>query len=123
VQLALHELGGAAARRNRFADAPGAGPRLRALGGEAVPGVEDAAGIAADDPHVSELHGAGLVTQRRLQQPDLAGIDHGQDGFAGGESLPDERRRGGHELSLAGVQERLVPEGRVPTIPRRRFGR
>jgi hypothetical protein len=75
--------------------------------------------VVADDPHVGELHGAGLLAQCGPQQPDLVGVQDGQDRLAAGQPFADECRGGGHELALARVEECLVPEGGVEGILRR----
>jgi hypothetical protein len=110
VALALGQLGGAAPGPHGFADAAQRAAAVGVGGHEVAPRRDDAAGVAAEVPHLDEVDAVGVGPEGVAQELDLLGVDRDQRGLAGSHSLAEERHRGGHELVETRVEEGLMPE-------------
>ena len=116
VTLALDELLRAPLRPDRLADA--SHRTVPVLAHELRPGRDDPGGVDPDIGHVGEPNRARGRPELFSEQIDLPGADDHENGFPDLDGVPDERGGPLEELGLAGVEERLVPEGGVIELQR-----
>jgi len=111
VALALDQLGRGPPGPDGLADAAGPPVGDVVAGHEVAPGGDDPGRVGSDVGHVGEGDPVGVAAQGGAEQADLGRAHHHQDRLVGGDPLADEREGAGQEVDLAGVQQRLVPEG------------
>jgi hypothetical protein len=121
VALALHELGRAALRPDRLADAAQARAGGRARRDELAPDGDDPGGIAADQAHVGEGHPAGVGAELGAQALDPRGADDDEDRLLGHDGGEDERQRAVQEAVLSCVEQGFVTEATLRPRPLPRF--
>jgi hypothetical protein len=108
MALALDELGRAAFRPDRFPDPPQG--TVPVLAYEVAPCRDDASRVRSHICHVGEEHLTGISLEPLPKKVDLSRADDDEHGLGRPYRIVEEGRGSGDELSLPGVEERLVAE-------------